>query len=418
MTNNSLLEYLKALINIRILLCLLLLFVATSPEEADAKGEISGYAAIEADLFTHTPLHGTQKRHAMSLSAGPEYYRAWNGGNGSFTFAPFLRIDSADNERTHFDIRELFLLYVYDRFELGLGFRKIFWGVTESQHLVDIINQTDAIESIDGEEKLGQPMVSFTVPLDFLEIADLGTVELYIMPYFRERTFPGKNGRLRGELIVDTDMTTYGSDAGRYNIDLALRWSRSIGDYDLALSYFTGTGRAPTLKIGTDGNGNTVLTPHYGHIDRAGLEAQKVQGDWLLKLEAILQSAEGKSYGAWTGGFEYSLTSILGTHMDIGLIGEWSHDTRGSSADTAFEDDLMFGLRLTVNDLGSTDALLGVVLDIDSPARSIFLESSRRYGDHLRIRFEANLFLDIPANDLLFGLRDDDFVKIEAAYWF
>ncbi|MDD7885073.1 hypothetical protein [Flavivirga sp. 57AJ16] len=34
--------------------------------------------------------------------------------------------------------------------------------MTESNHLVDIINQTDAVETFDGEEKLGQPMVQLS----------------------------------------------------------------------------------------------------------------------------------------------------------------------------------------------------------------------------------------------------------------
>ena len=93
-----------------------------------------------------------------------------------------------DSERTHFDIRELFGLWVFERWELGVGIRKVFWGVTESQHLVDIINQTDLVDSIDGEEKLGQPMVNVSIPHEW------GTVDLFILPYFRERTFPGRDG--------------------------------------------------------------------------------------------------------------------------------------------------------------------------------------------------------------------------------
>ncbi len=78
----------------------------------------------------------------------------------------------------------------------------------------------------------------------------------------------------------------------------------------------------------------------------------------------------------------------------------------------------MFGLRIAVNDIGSTEALLGVVQDIDTPARTLFIESSRRFGDHLKVGLEASLFSELPAADLLYGLRDDDFIKIEAAYWF
>ena len=49
---------------------------------------------------------------------------------------------------------------VIGKFRVGVG--KVFWGVTESQHLVDIINQTDLVENIDTEDKLGQPMLETT----------------------------------------------------------------------------------------------------------------------------------------------------------------------------------------------------------------------------------------------------------------
>ncbi|MBE9529175.1 MAG: hypothetical protein IME99_08050, partial [Proteobacteria bacterium] len=99
-------------------------------------------------------------------------------------------------------------------------------------------------------------------------------------------------------------------------------------------------------------------------------------------------------------------------------IGEWSHDSRGGGAGTTLEDDIMLGLRVAAIDIGSTEALLGVVQDIGTSARTLFIESSRRFGDHLRISVEASLFSEIPAEDLLFGLHDDDFIKVEAAYWF
>ena len=401
---------------------LLLLCISTTQEAHGAgvfsSGELSGYVAFEADLFANAPIYAPQKQHALSLSFKPEYYREWQNGERSVTFTPFLRIDSADSERTHFDVRELFMLSVYETFELGIGLRKVFWGVTESQHLVDIINQTDSVEALDGEEKLGAPMLSMSLPLESAAAGDLGIVDIYILPWFREQTFTGEKGRLRGALRVDSEQTSYESDAEEQHIDFALRWSRSIGDYDIGLSYFTGTGRTPVLVIGTDSNGKSVLTPHYVQIEQAGLEVQKVHGDWLLKLEAITRNNHGETYGAWTGGFEYSINAVMGSHVDVGILGEWSHDTRGNQADTPLEDDLMFGLRIAVNDIGSTEALFGIVQDIDTPARSIFLESSRRYGDHVRIGLEANIFSEIPDNDLLFGLSDDDFVKFEAAYWF
>lgn len=36
--------------------------------------------------------------------------------------------------------------------------------------------------------------------------------------------------------------------------------------------------------------------------------------------------------------------------MDLGLVSELAYDDRGDSAATPFENDIMFGLRLAVND--------------------------------------------------------------------
>ena len=107
-----------------------------------------------------------------------------------FTTQLFVREDSMDDERSHADIRELSWLYYSDDWELRLGISKVFWGVAESQHLVDIINQTDAVENVDGEDKLGQPMINLTL------IRDWGNVDLFVLPYLRERTFTGVNGLL------------------------------------------------------------------------------------------------------------------------------------------------------------------------------------------------------------------------------
>ncbi len=113
-------------------------------------------------------------------------------------FIPFYRYDANDAKRTRGDIRELYWQMDYRELSFKAGIDVVFWGVAESQHLVDIINQTDLVEDIDGEEKLGQPMVN----LDYM--TDLGTWQFYLLPYFRERTFPGEQGRLRTDPPVRT----------------------------------------------------------------------------------------------------------------------------------------------------------------------------------------------------------------------
>lgn len=197
-------------------------------------GKWSGYVSLDARLFPKSPEFPDQKDQDFSLAFAPEYYIDWAEGDQEFGFRPFFRNDTADDQRTHADIRELYWRTRHERWVGKIGVDVVFWGVTESQHLVDIINQTDLVENIDGESKLGQPMVN----LDYL--SDWGNWQLYLLPYFRERTFPGKHGRLRSEPAVDTRNPQYESGAEEKHIDGAVRWSHNIGDWDIGLAHFSG----------------------------------------------------------------------------------------------------------------------------------------------------------------------------------
>lgn len=397
------------------LLFAVLVLLPTAASSGGLGGELSGYVSLEARLFADSPLFNGQDFHGASIAFQPEYYieRVKSLGGASLTFVPFGRLDSADTGRTHFDVRELFALRVFDDWELAVGARKIFWGVTESAHLVDIINQTDLVEGIDGEDKLGQPMISVSIP------GESYTLDLFLMPWFRERTFPGRGGRLRSSRVVDTGMTEYESGAEEFHPDLALRYSRTSAEWDLGLTVFSGTGREPTLRKGTDSNGNDIFIPRYVQIVQGGMDLQWTGTDWIWKLEAIAREGQGgggDTFGSWALGFEYTFYNIRTSGIDIGILAEWLHDTRGDAV--PFDDDVFGGLRLAFNDAAGSEALAGVVQDLDTGARSVFFESSRRFSDHLRATLEARLFNGQPASDPAYFLRDDDFIQLEMAYWF
>jgi len=373
--------------------------------------ELSGYVAAETRLFFNSPAFDKQENHSGSVLAQPEYYHEWESGS-SFTFTPFMRVDSADPERTHFDLRELNCLWLEDTWELRVGIGKVFWGTTEFVHLVDIINQTDLVESINEEDKLGQPMVHLSVPRDW------GTLDMFVLPYFRERTFPGRRGRLRTGLVVDTDNPRFTSAAEEYHVDFAMRYSHTIGDWDFGLSYFNGTGREPVLLTGLDGNGNPVLIPSYEQIEQVGSDIQRVAGNWLWKLETLHRTGQTSSFFAAVGGFEYSFYGIADTDMDLGLVGEYAYDDRGDQATSAFQNDVMMGLRLALNDPSSTELLAGLMQDTQNSGKAVSLEASRRIGSNWKLSLEAWAFLNQSQNDPLYSLRDDDFVQLELAYHF
>jgi hypothetical protein len=361
--------------------------LATPPERAARGGYTDLDVGLQTRAFRQTGADG-QDRLQASFSGRLQYHRALADGRSSVTITPFARVDGQDDERTHVDVREMFWSRIGDDWELHVGARQIFWGVTEFTHLVDIINQTDLVEDIDGEEKLGQPMVQLSL------VRDWGILDLFLLAGFRERTFPGSSGRLRGAVVVDTNQARYDSGAGEGRIDGAIRWSHQAGPVSFGIHHFSGTGRSPwfALDLRPDA-GALSLVPEYHVIDQTGLDAQAIFGDWAWKLETIRRSGGDDRYHAYTAGFERTLVGVLGSRGDLGLVAEYMHDGRGSAAyDTLFEHDLALGTRWRANDMADSGALVGFIWDVKTQEYVMTLEASRRIGASWTAVLEGRVF--------------------------
>jgi hypothetical protein len=368
--------------------------------------------AVQGRSFPQSAIDPAQRGHDLSLSLQTEYSTDWDQGRQEFLFKPFLRLDSADSARTHFDLREAVWIDAGDDWEVRLGIDKVYWGVTEVDHLVDIVNQTDLLENPDGEQKLGQPMLKYSAERDW------GTLDLYLMPWFRERNFAGRHGRLRSQPRVDTGQARYDSPLKRHYPSLAIRWSDSIGPWDIGLSGFHGTSREPRLTPGLDAAGRPVLIPHYDTIDQLSLDLQATLGDWLWKLEAIHRGGQGQGYGALTGGFEYTQVGIAETRADLGLLAEFMLDGRGDSATTPFNHDVFAGLRWTANDEAGSELLTGVLLDWENGTRFYNLEASRRIGEDWKARLQVRIWQDVDARDISRAFARDDYVEAQLTRYF
>ena len=354
-----------------------------TPVVVDRSTEIDAYVAAQTRTYVQEGAYGQDRIHP-SLALSVEFFHAWNDGLSSVTFSPFLRLDGQDSNRTHADIRELFYTTVHDRWDLHVGFRRVFWGVTEFSHLVDIINQTDLVENLDGEDKLGQPMVQLS------RVGRWGTLDAFVLPGFRPRTYPGEDGRLRLGLPISDD-PTYASGARNRRTDVAVRWSHTVGMAEFGLYHFSGTGREPIL-VGLDTADGPILQPHYTTIDQTGIDAQAIAGDWIGKLEAMTRSGFGERYFAATVGLERTFVGVAGTRADLGLVAEYMYDERGEAATTVLEHDVAFGARWQQNDMFDTQALLGLIWDPQTREYLLTLEASRRLGDLWTLNLEGRAF--------------------------
>ena len=394
-------------------------FVARAGNEVEY--EVSGQFSIESQWFPESAAHPDQRGHAAGFVMEPELYidsiEGW-----SFTLAPFLRYDSADLGRTHADLREAYLLlfgdFGDDEWELRLGIDRVFWGVAESRHLVDIVNQIDLVEHPYKELKLGQPMAHLTWS------GNWGMAEFFGLTYHRPRTFPGRSGRLRLPLVVDNDQVSYESAAEQWRLDLAARYSHSFGPFDIGVSAFDGTSREPFMLPSTDFSGAPTLAPHYEQIRQFGLDTQMTAGSWLFKLEAI-QRLDARDrlgrkvdYSASVVGGEYTFYSILGSTVDISLLGEWNYDGRDQNATNVFQKDLFLAARFAFNDVQSTEILASVLGDAGSTSRILAFELNRRLSDLWSLNLEAIAFLDIDRADIAYDLRRDSFIDLNLTYNF
>lgn len=386
-----------------------------SAASAQETVEFSGFVGTDLRIFAEGPAFPGQAggRLVPSLVAEPELNLEWNDGDDRITVLPYLRFDARDNERSHVDLREAKYLHVGDDWDLRLGIDKLFWGVTEARHLVDIVNQDDAVEDIDGEDKLGQPMVNLGLQRDW------GDLNLIWMPYFRERSFPGEDGRLRGALPVDTDRARYDTDLGRWYPDVAVRYTTVIDDYDIGLSVFHGTGREPRLTVDAAAPGGPVLVPNYDTITQLGVDFQATIEEWLWKFEGIYRRGQGDPFGALVAGVEYTFFGAVAENGDLGVLFEYLYDGRDATAPlTNADDDLFFGMRLTLNDIQDTNFLAGVAIDRVSGARSVQAEFDRRLGSSWKIEADLRLFGGLTEDDPFVGLRRDNHLQIRLARYF
>jgi len=421
--------------------------------------------------YENKPISPVQRRHEFaSVYFQQEISYRWNEGKDSWVFTPYFSVtrfedpwklehegyvpfvvpipiinfgDTRTAHRSYGDIRELLWTHIADsnNWELRTGISKVFWGVTESQHLVDVINQKDFRTDLDGEDKLGQPMINLTL------VKDYGNLDFFILPTFRERAFQSDVGRLSPVFVADpyspisqisspspnpaiminSKKTEYESGAEENHTDFAFRWSNSIGVSDIGLSYFQGTNREPVLgAINEDGDtlptttipiypSVVYVTPYYEQMTQLGIDYQATLGAWLLKFEGIYRdsdspktplqdAADGKTslttdYTAITMGFEYTINGIFNSPADLGFVFEYMSDSRDFEATNPNQNDVFLGFRYANNNVADPNILFGVIQDLDVDSYVAILEASRRVGESSKIIIEAmNAYADGQAS--------------------
>lgn len=372
------------------------------------------YGYVEAEVRPYLQRSQDGDRPRVTGSIASEVTAEWSAAKGhDFKVTGFGRVDAADSRRTHAEIREAKYTGTFEAVQVTLGFDTVFWGTTESFHLVDIINQIDGVEDIDDEDKRGELMVAGSY------ITPVGTFSAYAMPLARQRTFPGVDGRPNGPLVVDTDQVRYDGDDDPWNFSWAARYSGSFEYLDIGLSYFDGIARDPRFVAGLDDDdaARAVLIPNYDRIQQAGIDTQVTLGPLLLKGEGIHQWNDFEDFSSFIAGFEYTAFGLAGK-ADIGFLAEFLYDDRGENAPVPFEEDVFIGARAVLNDTANTQVLAGAIIDLDGDGAFINVEASTRIGDKWRVSLDARILTQSNQPSAFRAFQDDDFVQLRIQRYF
>src|SRR5262249_40420862 len=140
-------------------------------------------------------------------------------------------------------------------------------------------------------------------------------------------------------------------------------------------------------------------------------------------LETMTRGGQGKRIAALVAGFEYMFPGVFNTAVDLSVLGEYLYDDRGNnihwgSRATPYDDDFFAGLRFGFNDVQSTNILAGVDIDRNTQALFASIKASRRIGEQWTVELIARTFDNIPPTDVLFSLRQDDYLQIRLARYF
>ncbi|MBD1227083.1 hypothetical protein [Xenorhabdus griffiniae] len=378
-------------------------------------GKLDVSVGWEQRVFFEKGLSDKQERESHSFQVGGKYFTEWDDGKQHVVMDALYRKDSSSNNREPFEPRDLYWGYIHNSWELYAGFRKVFWGVTEFSHPVDIINQSDLVDDPFGNEKLGQPMINLT------KVNDWGIFDLFLLTGFRERTFPGHKARLRAELDVDTRNTVYQYANKKSKLDFAVRSHHTFGNVDLGLSYFNGTERTPEFVL----NNHHQLVPYYGQIQQIGLEYQWNINNLIVKWEGAYRQKDPHfsrspktSFLVYSGGLEYTHYGVLGSSANLTFFLEYMKDTRNKFSDTPFENDIFAGVQFSANDEQDSVLFLGVTQDMRYGSRAWIFNGSRRLGDNFKLSLNGAIFENLDSEELLYGFRNESYIGMKFIYFF
>ena len=108
---------------------------------------------------------------------------------------------------------------------------------------------------------------------------------------------------------------------------------------------------------------------------------------------------------------------ISARRNELGLIGEYAFDSRGDKATSTFQNDVILGARLALNDEADTSLLVTSAVDHEHGVASFRLEGQTRIAEGVVASLEGSFFVNADEDPLGADLQDDSFVRLKLTYF-
>ena len=313
--------------------------------------------------------------------------------------------DKVDIERRYVDIREASAYKSWDDISVGGGIDTFFWGVSESINLINVLNQSDVIASLDGKVKLGQTFVSLHHRIFN------GDIKVYYLPTFRERSFPQRpsfGGQIVHTCIFEDDNKRGG---------IAARGVFYHNNVEFSLGYFKGTRRDPLfIKLSSK---QAQLIPYYLQTENYLFDGVYLGTDATYKLEIKTGKEQSKGFFASNIGIEYPIFSLPTILQDLVLIAEYVFDDRGNTVESHGQNDIFIGTKFELTSSGNTQVRFLFSYDFDYKSQYAEISYQYRITDYVRIKAKMMGVLKDSTNDLrLHPLANEEFIKMSIHYAF
>ena len=377
--------------------------------------EINSESENEVRLFHKDEAYKNQK-NTYSTTLKTELFVDFQK-NLNLVVEPIYRYDLYDKNRSQLDLAQGYLIHYKDKFEIKLGISKVFWGITESKNLVDIINMHDLTNG-KPKTKLGQPMVNYSIISD-----KYGYFDYYYMPLFIKSSEIGSKGRLRLPLPKERDDNYLEGGVGKKQPSWAFKWEKNYNYYDFSVQFFRGNGRISSTISKIDSNGLKYYSG-YERITQLGTFIQRTYGPLILKFEGIRRNGQRnaksirKNYFSSVFGLEYVITRAFNKVWDFNMYIEYSNDERNNDSNDYLQNDLFSGAKIYFNDTSGTELTLSKTTDMDGGGNTGLIDISTRLTDDTRLTLEYNAYWAVNLKDSLYSFRRDNYFGFNLKKYF